>query len=1036
MIPSPPKNYDPQEVESRISRFWKDEDVFRKSVVSRDPGNPFIFLEGPPTANGLPGIHHVLARTFKDLVCRYKTQMGYRVERKAGWDTHGLPVEIEVEKALGLKSKPEVLNYGIENFNAKCKESVFRYEKEWERMTERMAFWIDLDDPYITLHNEYIESVWWSLKQGWDKGLLYKGHRIVPYCPRCGTALSSHEVSLGYQDVTEPSIYVKFKVKGEEDLYFLAWTTTPWTLISNVALAVHPDEEYSILKFHGQRIIMASALAEPVLREDFEVEQRLSGADLEGKEYEPLFSYQELDKKAHFIILADFVTMEEGTGIVHIAPAFGEDDYLIGQEYDLPMLQLVDLNGTFPEAVSDWSGKFVKEADPSIIEHLEHNGSLLYKADYTHSYPFCWRCDSPLLYYARDSWFIKMTEVQELICSINEKINWQPENLKHGRFGDFLVNIKDWALSRDRYWGTPLPIWTCGSGDCDHQLAIGGKEDIEKLGGSPPEDLHKPFIDEVKLSCPKCNSQMVREPFVIDCWYDSGSAFFAQWHYPFENQEHFKKNYPVDFISEAIDQTRGWFYTLLAISTLAFEEICYRSCLCLGHILDKDGHKMSKSKGNVVDPWEIFDNEGSDALRWYMCAANAPWAPIRFDRDALKDSYSRFILTYWNSFSFFSTYASLDGFDPSRHSVEVSKRPLLDKWLLSRLTHTIQEVSDGYESYAIHKVTRAIESFVLEDMSNWYIRRTRKRFWVEGLGEEKLAGYCTLHECLLTIAKLAAPIVPYVTEELYQLIGRSYENDESIHLTKFPEATFPRDSELEESMLKVMNLTEVGRRLRASSRIKNRQPVARFILSCPLDIWVLIEPLSELLKEELNVKELEYSPATSEFVNILLKPNHASLGPKYRARAKEVAAAIEALDPDEVASSKDGRIDIGGGIIVEPEDYKVEQVEGDRYKIGTSEVLSLVLDTQLSPELLAEGFAREIVRRIQDMRREMDLELEDRIMVKVSLSKEREEQLMTWKDFVCTETRATLEVGEVSGALCKDWDIDGEVTSIGVDRKL
>ena len=715
MIKAPSKNYNPSELEKRILEFWHKNSIFQKSIDNRKGCPPYVFLEGPPTANGLPHPGHVLTRVVKDFVLRYQTMNGHYILRKAGWDTHGLPVEIEVEKKLGLKDKQDVEKYGIKAFNEECKKSVFKYEKAWVDLTKRIGFWVDMENPYVTLTNDYIESVWWSLKQAFEKKLLYKGHKVVPYCPRCGTALSAHEISQGYKTVEEPSIFVKFKIKNQ-DAFFLAWTTTPWTLLSNVALAVHPDETYVKIRYNNQTLILAEQRVSVLLKgQEYDILDGYSGKDLEGMEYEPLFDYAEPEKKAWYVILADFVTMDDGTGIVHIAPAFGEDDYNVGKKYDLPVVQLVKLDGTFPPEVPLWEGQFVKDADPKIIEHLQERKLIEGVQSYKHEYPFCWRCDSPLLYYAMESWFIAMTKVQKNLVDNNNQINWYPEHLQQGRFGDFIRDVKDWALSRKRYWGTPLPIWTCTDKKCDHQICVGSIEELRNLSDNFPKDfdLHKPLVDDLKIKCPKCKKQMKREEEVIDCWYDSGSAFFAQWHYPFENKEKFKENFPVDFISEALDQTRGWFYSLLAISTFLFNKPCYKNVLTLGLVLDENNQKMSKSKRNYVDPEIILDNEGADALRWYLVSANAPWMSVRFYEQAIKETLGKFILTFWNSYNFFATYAALDKFDPKKDKITIKNRSLLDKWILSRFNKTVIEVTKYFETFEIHKAARTIENFII-----------------------------------------------------------------------------------------------------------------------------------------------------------------------------------------------------------------------------------------------------------------------------------------------------------------------------------
>ncbi|HVQ00475.1 MAG TPA: isoleucine--tRNA ligase, partial [Candidatus Thermoplasmatota archaeon] len=785
--------------------------------------------------------------------------------------------------------------YGVAKFNEECKKSVFRYESAWVEMTNRIGFWLDMDDPYITLKNEYIESVWWSLQQAWKKELLYRGHKVVPYCPRCGTALSTHEISQGYKTVEEPSIFVKFKLK-HGDAYFLAWTTTPWTLISNVALAVHPNESYLKIRYNGEVMILAEQRAAVLLKgQEYEILDRFTGKDLEHTEYEPLFPYAKPEKKAFYVVLADFVTMEDGTGIVHIAPAFGEDDYNVGHSYDLPVVQLVKLDGTFPEEVTLWRGQFVKDADPNIIQYLEERGLLSGTKTYSHEYPFCWRCDSPLLYYAMESWFIAMSKVQKSLVKNNNQISWYPEHLQQGRFGDFIREVKDWALSRDRYWGTPLPIWTCTNKSCNHMLCVGSVKELRELSESFPEkyDLHKPFVDELVVRCPKCHARMEREKEVIDCWYDSGSAFFAQWHYPFENKELFKENFPVDFISEALDQTRGWFYSLLAISTFLFDENPYKTVLTLGLVLDKDNQKMSKSKKNYVDPTLILDHEGADAMRWYLISANAPWMSTRFYEEAVKETLGRFLLTLWNSYNFFTTYAALDVFDPEKDQVPWSKRGLLDRWIWSRLNQLAADVAFYMETFEIHKAARAIEEFVIDDFSNWYLRRSRKRLWAEEKTTDKLAGYSTMYDVCIALSRLLAPFTPFITEEMYQNL-RTESMPESVHLSDYvvsdPSAIH---QELEQGMEQIRMLVEAGRALRSKVGIKGRQPLPLASLVCSKQQQKETEPLLELLKEELNVKTVTYAKNSENFMVKTVKPNYARLGPKYKQKAKTIVQRLE-----------------------------------------------------------------------------------------------------------------------------------------------
>lgn len=1016
--------YDPPAMEQEIIDFWRQHNIFEKSLALRKKGPRFVFLEGPPTANGLPHPGHVLTRTIKDVVLRYKTMQGFYVERKAGWDTHGLPVEIEVEKSLGLKTKQDVENYGIARFNQKCKESVFRYEEAWKEMTARVGFWIDMEHPYITLENEYIESVWWSLKQAWEKGLLTRGHRVTPYCPRCGTTLSSHEVAQGYEEVEDPSLFVKFKVRGKEE-YLLAWTTTPWTLISNVALAVHPEEWYLKIDYRGEKLILSEQRVDVLLKgEDYAILDGWKGEELVGLEYEPLYTYAQPGKDCWRVIAADFVTMDEGTGIVHIAPAFGEEDYQAGRDYDLPVIQLVQQDGTFPQEVEKWAGMFVKDADPLIIEDLRQRGLLMSVQTYRHQYPFCWRCGSPLLYYAIESWFVSMSKLRDNLMAHNENIHWHPEHLKHGRFGDFISEARDWSLSRKRYWGTPLPIWTCQQ--CSHQICVGSVDELRTLAAHFPQDydLHRPFVDHLEVRCPECQGTMRREEEVIDAWYDSGSAFFAQWHYPFENQEKFAETFPADFICEAIDQTRGWFYSLLAVSTLTFDAPPYRQVLSLGHILDREGQKMSKKAQNYVSPAQIFDQEGADALRWYLISASAPWSPKRFYEEVVREALSKFLLTVWNVYSFYATYASLDNFEYRRQRVPVEQRPLLDRWALSRLHSLLARVRNQIEAFDLHKAARTIEDFVVRDISNWYIRNSRKRFWKEEATEDKLAGYATIYELLVTLSKVIAPFVPFISEKMYRSLGAG----ESVHLADYPDSDVSLvDSHLEEAMDQVREIAETARSLRARQGIKLRYPLSKAIVVTSTDL----SALSELLKNEINVKEVCFAHSLDEYLTPVVKPNFSSLGPKFKGKAKEVAARIAAASPEEIQSltvTVDGQ-----EVAIEDSDYHLEQQEKEGYAIGESGDAYVVLDIRQTPELMAEGFAREIVRRVQEMRKKMNLDMEEQIVTSLVIAPER---VAGWEDYIRQETRSHhLSFGEASGHLVKEWDIDGETVAIGISRQ-
>jgi len=1043
MIKSSSQKYKPKQFEEKILKFWTEHDIFKKSINNNVNCSPYIFLEGPPTANGLPHPGHVLTRVMKDLFLRYHTMNGHYILRKAGWDTHGLPVEIEVEKALGLEDKQAIEKFGIAKFNEECRKSTLRYEKAWVENTKRIGFWLDMDNPYITFKNDYIESVWWSLKQAWEKKLLYKGHKVVPYCPRCGTALSAHEISQGYKTVEDPSIFVKFKLKNE-DAYFLAWTTTPWTLISNVALAVHPDETYIKIRYKGQIMILAEQRAAVLLKgQEYEIIDGFPGKKLENIQYEPLYKYAEVDKKAWYVILADFVTMDDGTGIVHIAPAFGEDDYNVGKKYDLPVVQLVKLDGTFPEEVDLWKGKFVKKADPSIIDNLQKRGLLEGVHEYKHDYPFCWRCESPLLYYAMESWFIAMTKVQESLIRNNNQINWYPQHLQQGRFGDFIREVKDWALSRKRYWGTPLPIWICTNKKCKNEICIGSVEELKKLSDNFPNnyDLHKPLVDELVIKCPKCKKVMKREEEVIDCWYDSGSAFFAQWHYPFENKDKFKDNFPVDFISEALDQTRGWFYSLLAISTFLFDKNPYKNVLTLGLVLDENNQKMSKSKKNYVDPNLILDNEGADAMRWYLVSSNAPWMSTRFFEQAIKDTLGKFILTFWNSYNFFSTYAVLDKFDPKNDYISYEKRKPLDKWIISRFNKVVSEVNSYIEIFEVHKAARTIENFIIDDFSNWYLRRSRKRLWIEEKTDDKIAGYITIYEIFLGLSKLLAPFIPFITEEIYSNL-KIDDMPESVHLCKYP--TFDKkyvNEQLEEGMDKIRNLVEIGRALRSKIGIKVRYPLKSATLVCDKKIENLIKNLLDLLNEEINVKNISFEKDTSKFMLKTLKPNQSSIGKRLKEKAKIVFSKLEQMDKDKLYKDliKNNKIELivdGKKIILTKEDFEIIEKEKENIARAEMEGIILLLDTTLTTDLESEGFAREIIRRIQSMRKELNLDVEDKIITEIKVDAEKKSFLQKWEDYIKGETRSNkISFKEKpTGNLVKKWNIDEIQVEIGINK--
>jgi isoleucyl-tRNA synthetase len=1043
MIQSPQQKYNPKEVEERIQKFWRENTIFKKSIEQRKECVPYVFLEGPPTANGLPHPGHVLTRVMKDLILRYQTMNGHYILRKAGWDTHGLPVEIEVEKKLGLEDKHAIETYGIKKFNEECKKSVFQYEHAWVEMTQRIGFWLDMDNPYITLKNEYIESIWWSLQEAWKKKLLYRGHKVVPYCPRCGTVLSTHEISQGYKVVEEPSIFVKFKLKNEEG-YFLAWTTTPWTLISNVALAVHPKETYVKIRTNGDILILAEQRAAVLLKgQEYEVLDRLTGKELEHKEYEPLFHYASPGKKAWYVVVADFVTMEDGTGIVHIAPAFGEDDYNVGRAYDLPVVQLVKLDGTFPEEVTLWRGQFVKDADPNIIQYLEERGLLAGTKKYSHEYPFCWRCDSPLLYYAMESWFIAMSKVQESLVRNNNQIAWYPPHLQQGRFGDFIREVKDWALSRDRYWGTPLPIWTCTNKNCHHTLCVGSIEELRNLSESFPKDydLHKPFVDELIVHCPKCKARMIREKEVIDCWYDSGSSFFAQWHYPFENKELFKENFPIDFISEALDQTRGWFYSLLAISTFLFDKNPYKTVLTLGLVLDKDNQKMSKSKKNYVDPTIILDHEGADALRWYLISANAPWMSTRFYEEAVKDTLGKFLLTFWNSYHFFTTYAVLDAYDPKINPIVLSKRELLDRWIQSRFNKLIREIQGYMKDFETQKAARAIESFVIDDFSNWYLRRSRKRLWVEEKTNDKLSGYHTMYEIFIGLSQLLAPFIPFITEEIYLNLKTS-SMPESVHLCDYPALNEKAiNEEIENGMERIRALVESGRALRSKINVKGRHPLSSATIVCSKEIEKSIQPLEELIKEELNIKAINYTRDTTAFMINMVKPNYAHLGPKYKEKAKKITHTLETQDThllyEQLQKKKEVVLTVENEKIrLIADDFDIIQKEKEHYAKAVVQEMTLFLDTTVTPALEAEGLARELIRRIQSMRKELNLDVEDRIVTEINLESTVRKTLEQWKTYIVEETRSKTVSFEDTpkGTLLKKWMIDEIAVEIGIRK--
>ncbi|NLD45771.1 MAG: isoleucine--tRNA ligase [Clostridiaceae bacterium] len=1026
------------EREKEVLNFWNENNVFSKSIKGREGSQVFTFYDGPPTANGKPHIGHILTRVIKDIVPRYKTMKGYKVLRKAGWDTHGLPVELEVEKLLNINGKPEIEKYGVEAFIKKCKESVWKYKGEWEQMSERVGFWADMENPYITYDNNYIESIWWALKQIAEKDLLYKGHKIVPYCPRCGTSLSSHEVAQGYKDVKEASIYVKFKVKGENKTYLMAWTTTPWTLPSNVALTVNPVETYVKVKCSDEIYILAEALANDVIKEEFEVLEKMKGQDLIGMEYEPLFDFVSVDKKAFFVAGGDFVTLTDGTGIVHTAPAFGEDDYKVGKAYDLPFVQLVNEQGNFVDSVEPWKGMFVKDADPLIIEYLDKRNMVFNKLNYEHSYPFCWRCDTHLLYYALDTWFIKMTAVKENLLKNNNSINWLPDNIREGRMGNFLENVVDWGLSRSRYWGTPLPIWECG---CGHRHVIGSIAELREMGENVPEDieLHKPYIDNVLLVCPKCKTgRMKRVSEVIDCWFDSGSMPFAQWHYPFENEEIFKENFPADFISEAIDQTRGWFYTLLAISTLLFDKAPFDNVIVLGHVNDKDGQKMSKHKGNVVDPWTVLDKQGADAVRWYFYINSAPWLPSRFYEEAVSESQRKFMGTLWNTYAFYVLYANIDKFNPYEYNMEYDKLSIMDKWIISKLNTLISTVDKNLENYRITESARALQAFV-DDLSNWYVRRSRERFWQKDMTQDKINAYMTLHHVLVQISILAAPFVPFITEEIYRnlVIGINKNAPESVHLCEYPVSNKQFiDTELEKNMDRVLKLVVMGRACRNASNIKNRQPVSCMYVTAGFE---LEEIYRVLVEDELNLKEVIFTEDASRFIKYKFKPQLKTVGPKYGKLVGQISKALAEINDIEVMEHfKKGEaihLNIDGtDVELFESDVLIETAQKEGFISETDRDIAVVLDTNLTPELIEEGFIREIISKIQTMRKEANFDVQDYINLYVEGNEKIEALMVKNQAFILNEVLSeSIKAGELDGYK-KEWNINGEQVWFAVKK--
>ena len=1035
--------------EKAVEKFWEDNNIFKKSMEHRKEGETYTFYDGPPTANGKPHIGHVETRTIKDMIPRYRTMKGYMVPRKAGWDTHGLPVELEVEKLLGLDGKEQIEEYGLAPFIDKCKESVWKYKGMWEDFSRTVGFWADMDNPYVTYDDNFIESEWWALKTIWDKGLLYKGFKIVPYCPRCGTPLSSHEVAQGYKAVKERSAIVRFKVKGE-DAYFLAWTTTPWTLPSNVALCVNPEETYLKVKAaDGYTYYIAKALADKVLgrlaeegKDAYEVLETYVGKDLEYKEYEPLYkcagdAAEKQKKKAHFVTCDGYVTMTDGTGIVHIAPAFGEDDSRIGRNYELPFVQFVDGKGDLT-AETPYAGKFVKDADPLVLKDLDAEGKLFDAPKFEHDYPFCWRCDTPLIYYARESWFIKMTAVKDDLVRNNKTINWIPASIGEGRFGNWLENIQDWGVSRNRYWGTPLNIWEC---ECGHQHSIGSREELYKMSGNEKAktvEFHRPYIDEITITCPECGKQMKRVPEVIDCWFDSGAMPFAQHHYPFENKDLFEQQFPADFISEAVDQTRGWFYSLLAESTLLFNKAPYKNVIVMGHVQDENGQKMSKSKGNAVDPFDALETYGADAIRWYFYTSSAPWLPKRFSGKAVQEGQRKFMGTLWNTYAFFVLYANIDNFDASKYTLEYDKLPVMDKWLLSKLNSTVAEVDSNLDQYRIPEAAKALQDFV-DEMSNWYVRRSRERFWAKGMEQDKINAYMTLYTALVTICKAAAPMIPFMTEDIYQNLVRSNDANapESIHLCDFPVVNKDHiDKKLEEDMEDVLDAVVMGRACRNEAAIKNRQPISRMYIKSD---FTLSEFYQEIIEDELNVKEVVFTDDVRDFTSYTFKPQLRTVGPKYGKQLGGIQKHLAALDGnaamDELNADGALKFDVDGvAVELTKDDLLIDMAQKEGYVSQEDNRMTVVLDTNLTPELVEEGFVYEIISKIQTMRKESGFEVTDHIRVSINGNDKLSEIAQKNKEAISGKVLADELTSGAEYGVSKEWNINGENAVIAVER--
>ena len=1030
------------EREDKIRNFWKDHQIFEKSIETRAQGIPYVFYDGPPTANGKPHIGHVLARVFKDMVPRYRAMKGYMVPRKAGWDTHGLPVELEVEKNLGLDGKEQIETYGLEPFISHCKESVWKYKGMWEDFSNTVGFWADMENPYVTYHNHFIESEWWALKQIWGKGLLYKGFKIVPYCPRCGTPLSSHEVAQGYKDLKERSAIVRFKVKQEE-AYFLAWTTTPWTLPSNVALCVNPAETYVRVKAgDGWIYYMAEALLEKVLGSlgQYEVLEYYKGSDLEYKEYEPLFpeakhTADSQQKRGFFVTCDPYVTLTDGTGVVHIAPAFGEDDSKVGRKYHLPFVQFVNNKGEMTEETA-WPGVFCKNADPLVLDDLKKRGQLFSAPYFEHSYPHCWRCDTPLIYYARESWFIKMSAVKEDLIKNNNTINWVPESIGKGRFGDWLENVQDWGISRNRYWGTPLNIWEC---KCGHQQAIGGIDELKNLSSNCPDniELHRPFVDRVTITCPKCQKEMVRVPEVIDCWFDSGAMPFAQHHYPFENKELFETQFPADFICEGVDQTRGWFYSLLAISTLIFNKAPFKNVIVIGHVLDENGQKMSKSKGNAVDPFDVLKAYGADAVRWYFYINSAPWLPNRFHDKAVTEYQRKFMGTLWNTYAFFVLYGNIDQFNPAKYCLEHEKLPVMDKWLLSKLNTMVKAADNYLGTYKVTEAARMLQDFV-DDMSNWYVRRCRNRFWAKGMEQDKINAYMTLYTALVTTCKVIAPMLPFMAEDMYQNLVRNVDQaaPESVHLCDFPEAHEEMiDKTLERKMDEVLKIVDLRRAARNAANIKNRQPLGRMYVKSE----ALPEFYQPIILDELNVKEVEFVTDVQDFTSYTLKPQLKTVGPKYGKQLGRIKTALSELDGNSAMSTlnEQGFLSFqfdGQNVELTKDDLLIEMTQKQGFISETDNTVIVVLDTRLTPELIEEGFVREIISKVQTMRKEAGFEVTDHITVYVRNNEFISSVLKANETFIKNEVLAEQISYDQMDGYEKEWTINGENVAIGVKR--